>query len=75
MYDPFAGLLFDYVQGMPDIHAGVLRCNGDPASRFSRDPACMLRAVRCAARAGEPAAMTPQPHTATHTHAVVSRPS
>ena len=53
MYDPFAGLLYDYVGGVPDLQARLLRCNGDPHSRFSRDPACMLRAVRCAARAGE----------------------
>jgi hypothetical protein len=52
LYDPFAGLLFDYVGGVTDLQARVLRCNGDAAERFSRDPACMLRAVRCAARAG-----------------------
>lgn len=52
MYDPFAGLLFDYAAGCADVQARVLRCNGD-VSRFSRDPPCMLRAVRCAARAGK----------------------
>lgn len=53
LYDPFAGLLFDYVGGVADLQARLLRCNGDAGPRFSRDPACMLRAVRCAARAGE----------------------
>jgi hypothetical protein len=52
LYDPFAGLLFDYVGGVADVQSKLLRCNGDAAERFSRDPACMLRAVRCAARAG-----------------------
>lgn len=53
LYDPFAGLVFDYVGGVADVQSKLLRCNGEPAERFSRDPACMLRAVRCAARAGE----------------------
>lgn len=53
LYDPFQAVLFDYVGGMADARQRLLRCVGDPGQRFSADPACLLRAVRCAARAGE----------------------
>lgn len=52
LYDPFQRVLYDYVGGVPDLHARQLRCVGDAAVRFQADPACLLRAVRCAARAG-----------------------
>jgi hypothetical protein len=53
LYDPFQAVLFDYVGGVADAKQQLLRCIGDPGVRFTADPACLLRAVRCAARAGE----------------------
>jgi tRNA nucleotidyltransferase/poly(A) polymerase len=53
LYDPFQAVLFDYVGGVTDAQRQLLRCVGDAAARFKADPACLLRAVRCAARAGE----------------------
>ncbi|MEK7323600.1 MAG: polynucleotide adenylyltransferase PcnB [Pseudomonadota bacterium] len=42
----------DFVDGMKDLKAGVLRMIGDPEQRFREDPVRMLRAVRFAARLG-----------------------
>lgn len=42
----------DFVDGMKDLRAGVLRLIGDPEQRFREDPVRMLRAVRFAARLG-----------------------
>lgn len=42
----------DYVDGLADLHAGVLRLIGDPATRFREDPVRMLRAARFAAKLG-----------------------
>ncbi len=42
----------DFVDGMKDLRAGVLRMIGDPEQRFREDPVRMLRAVRFAARLG-----------------------
>ncbi|MFP5349565.1 MAG: polynucleotide adenylyltransferase PcnB [Gammaproteobacteria bacterium] len=42
----------DYVGGMADLKAGVLRMIGDPAERYREDPVRMLRAVRFAAKLG-----------------------
>lgn len=53
LYDPFQAVLFDYVGGVADARQQLLRCVGDPAAKFTADPARLLRAVRCAARAGE----------------------
>lgn len=47
--DIFAAVL-DFVGGMNDLRAGVLRAIGDPALRFAEDKLRMLRAVRFAAR-------------------------
>ncbi len=44
--------LIDYVGGMADLKAGVIRAIGDPDRRFLRDPVRMMRAVRHAARTG-----------------------
>lgn len=44
--------VIDYVNGMADITAGVLRIIGDPAQRYREDPVRMLRAVRFAAKIG-----------------------
>eukprot|EP00878_Enallax_costatus_P041166 GHUV01047705.1.p1 GENE.GHUV01047705.1~~GHUV01047705.1.p1 ORF type:complete len:104 (-),score=22.80 GHUV01047705.1:176-487(-) len=53
LYDPFQRIVYDYVGGVSHIRAKVLRCIGDARTRFQADPACLLRAVRCAARAGK----------------------
>jgi len=42
----------DYVNGLEDLQAGVLRVIGDPETRYREDPVRMLRAVRFAARLG-----------------------
>jgi poly(A) polymerase len=42
----------DYVGGMQDHKAGMLRLIGDPETRFREDPVRMLRAVRFAAKLG-----------------------
>ena len=48
---PPAGLL-DYVGGVADLEAGVIRAIGRPELRFEEDHLRMLRAVRFAARFG-----------------------
>eukprot|EP00775_Hariotina_reticulata_P008743 gene8743-8923_t len=48
-----ARLLYDYVGGVADAKSRQLRCIGDAGGSFQADPARLLRAVRCAARAGE----------------------
>lgn len=42
----------DYVNGMDDHEAALLRLIGDPATRFREDPVRMLRAVRFAVKLG-----------------------
>lgn len=42
----------DYVNGMHDHQAGILRLIGDPEVRFREDPVRMLRAVRFAVKLG-----------------------
>lgn len=42
----------DYVGGMEDLRAGVLRLIGDAATRYHEDPVRMLRAVRFAVKLG-----------------------
>jgi len=42
----------DYVDGLPDLRAGVLRLIGDPEQRYREDPVRMLRAVRFAVKLG-----------------------
>ena len=44
--------VMDYVGGMNDLQAGILRMIGDPATRYREDPVRMLRAVRFAAKLG-----------------------
>ncbi|MGZ3695425.1 MAG: CCA tRNA nucleotidyltransferase, partial [Bdellovibrionota bacterium] len=45
-YDPAAGEIIDYVDGLPDIEARLIRCVGEPAARFQEDALRMLRAIR-----------------------------
>ncbi|HXG28612.1 MAG TPA: polynucleotide adenylyltransferase PcnB [Nevskiales bacterium] len=44
--------IVDYVGGMADIRAGVLRLIGDAETRYREDPVRMLRAVRFMAKLG-----------------------
>jgi len=44
--------LVDYVGGLDDLKAGVLRLIGEPEQRYREDPVRMLRAVRFAAKLG-----------------------
>ncbi len=47
--DPFSLKIIDYVQGLPDIEAHVVRAIGTPRQRFLEDHLRLLRAVRFAA--------------------------
>jgi poly(A) polymerase len=49
-YDIATFGIIDYVNGMDDLRAGVVRSIGDPEVRFQEDPVRMLRAVALAAR-------------------------
>lgn len=44
--------IWDYVGGVTDANARVLRLIGDPETRYREDPVRMLRAVRFAAKLG-----------------------
>jgi poly(A) polymerase len=49
-YDIRDRSVIDYVGGVNDLRAGVIRIIGDPETRFREDPVRMLRAVRFAAK-------------------------
>ena len=49
-YDIETRSIIDYVGGLEDIRAGIIRCIGVPEERFQEDPVRMLRAVALAAR-------------------------
>jgi poly(A) polymerase len=51
-YDPTRGEILDYVDGLPDLEAGVLRTIGEPETRFAEDPVRILRAIKFATRLG-----------------------
>ena len=51
-YDLRNYAIIDYVGGLEDLRAGVVRVIGDPETRFREDPVRMIRAVRHAARTG-----------------------
>jgi poly(A) polymerase len=44
--------IWDYVGGVPDASARILRLIGDPETRYREDPVRMLRAARFAAKLG-----------------------
>ena len=48
-FDPVAEEVVDYVGGVADLDARVLRAIGDPLNRFTEDKLRLLRAVRFAA--------------------------
>ena len=49
---PETGEVIDYVGGLADLKAGIIRAIGDPKARFTEDGLRLLRAVRFAARMG-----------------------
>jgi len=49
-YDISSFSIIDYVGGLDDLRAGLVRCIGDPEVRFREDPVRMLRALALAAR-------------------------
>jgi poly(A) polymerase len=49
-YDIGTFSIIDYVGGLADLDARIIRCIGDPDLRFLEDPVRMLRAVVLAAR-------------------------
>jgi poly(A) polymerase len=51
-YDIANFAVLDYVGGMADLKAGLIRLIGDPVQRYHEDPVRMLRAVRFAAKLG-----------------------
>lgn len=50
--DPVTGEVIDYVGGLDDLKAGIIRAIGDPVQRLDEDHLRALRAVRFAARFG-----------------------
>ncbi len=48
-FDPVEQQVVDYVGGLPDLEARIVRAIGDPVRRFTEDRLRMLRAVRFAA--------------------------
>jgi poly(A) polymerase len=46
------GEILDFVDGLADLRAGIIRAIGEPDRRFAEDKLRMLRAVRFAARFG-----------------------
>jgi poly(A) polymerase len=50
VYDIATFSIIDYVNGMEDLQAGIVRSIGDPEVRFVEDPVRMLRAIALAAR-------------------------
>jgi poly(A) polymerase len=50
--EPVERRLLDYVGGLADLQAGVLKTIGDPSVRLAEDPVRILRAVKFATRLG-----------------------
>ena len=48
-YDPLQDQIIDYVDGVKDLHGGIIRAIGDAALRFNEDKLRMIRAIRFAA--------------------------
>lgn len=51
-YDLSSFSIIDYVGGVKDLQAGIVRIIGDPDVRFAEDPVRLVRVVRHAARSG-----------------------
>jgi tRNA nucleotidyltransferase/poly(A) polymerase len=52
LHDTVEAQIVDYVGGIADIKAKIIRCIGDPNKRFTEDALRMMRAVRFAAKLG-----------------------
>ncbi|MBN2451087.1 MAG: CCA tRNA nucleotidyltransferase [Lentisphaeria bacterium] len=52
LYDPLSEQVLDFVGGVADMEAGILRTVGDPRERFREDRLRLLRAIRFAAWTG-----------------------
>jgi poly(A) polymerase len=50
--DPLEHVIHDYVGGLEDLQAGLLKTIGDPPVRLAEDPVRILRAVKFATRLG-----------------------
>jgi tRNA nucleotidyltransferase/poly(A) polymerase len=50
LYDPLAGTVIDYVDGLADMEKKIIRAVGDAAKRLSEDRLRVLRALRFAAQ-------------------------
>ncbi len=50
--EPFGNRVIDYVGGLADLEAGLLRTIGPPTVRMAEDPVRILRAIRFATRLG-----------------------
>lgn len=51
-FDVSSSSVIDYVGGMDDLRAGIVRVIGEPDVRFREDPVRMMRVIRHAARNG-----------------------
>jgi poly(A) polymerase len=51
-YTPRDFCIYDFVGGMEDLAAGVIRIIGEPEARYREDPVRMLRVLRFAAKLG-----------------------
>lgn len=51
-YNSSSETVVDYVSGVQDIEAGLLRMIGDPETRFREDPVRTIRALRFSAKLG-----------------------
>ena len=65
-YDPQSFQVIDYVGGLADLEARVIRTVSDPEVRMREDPVRMIRAVRFAAKLGF--AIEPATRAAIRTH-------
>ncbi len=65
-YDISDFSIIDYVGGLDDLEAGLVRTIGDPDIRFQEDPVRMMRAVEFASRLGF--AITPDAYEAILRH-------
>ena len=65
-YDISDFSVIDYVGGLEDLEAGLIRTIGDPDIRFQEDPVRMMRAVEFASRLGF--AITPDAYEAILRH-------
>lgn len=54
LFDPCAGVIYDYVGGVADAREGRLRTVGPALASFAADPVRILRGVRLAASTGGP---------------------